>query len=241
MKFKNSKIIALLLATALVLSSCAILDNFRIDESENQNNEVAENNDDKLVVEDVNDSTDDTALDEAVTETTEPADEAEDATDNTDETNTEESTTDENSTSETEDTSDDAATNEDNDSENEDTETQEATVNENNDNNQKDDSDVETVEAETGDQTYVDESQKDDSGKSSKKANNDNLKEGTAIELDTPFVAYGTAYDAEHSQNPITTYNPGTYYVFTTSNGMINITKNPGFPGGWINPQGLQF
>jgi len=32
------------------------------------------------------------------------------------------------------------------------------------------------------------------------------------------------------------TYAAGTYYIYKSSNGMINITKTPGVPGAWINP-----
>ena len=32
-------------------------------------------------------------------------------------------------------------------------------------------------------------------------------------------------------------YAKGTYYVFNTFDGMINITKKKGVPGVWINPK----
>jgi len=47
---------------------------------------------------------------------------------------------------------------------------------------------------------------------------------------------YLTAADALNSVNPRTTVQPGTYYIFNTSQGMINVTHTQATPGSWINP-----
>lgn len=45
-----------------------------------------------------------------------------------------------------------------------------------------------------------------------------------------------TADDARINRNPRTIVNPGTYYIFNRSQGMINVTRIKGKPGSWINP-----
>lgn len=47
---------------------------------------------------------------------------------------------------------------------------------------------------------------------------------------------YDTSVDASNSVNSTTTYDKGTYYVYKTYNGMINISRTRGRAGAWINP-----
>lgn len=54
--------------------------------------------------------------------------------------------------------------------------------------------------------------------------------------LVTSCKVYNTAADAKNRKNAVTTYSAGTYYIFNEANGMINVTKDKGEPGGWINP-----
>lgn len=48
--------------------------------------------------------------------------------------------------------------------------------------------------------------------------------------------AFMTAADAKAGNNQKGTVKPGTYSIFNTSQGMINVTKEEGKPGSWINP-----
>lgn len=48
--------------------------------------------------------------------------------------------------------------------------------------------------------------------------------------------AFLTAADAKSGKNKKGTVKPGTYAIFNTSQGMINVTKVEGKPGSWINP-----
>lgn len=47
---------------------------------------------------------------------------------------------------------------------------------------------------------------------------------------------YYTAADAKQRKNAKAKVEPGDYFVFNESNGMINVTKKNGIPGAWINP-----
>ncbi len=51
---------------------------------------------------------------------------------------------------------------------------------------------------------------------------------------------YYTAAEAAAGQvkpgNPSGVRRPGTYYVFNTSQGMLNLTTAKSVPGSWINP-----
>lgn len=47
---------------------------------------------------------------------------------------------------------------------------------------------------------------------------------------------YVTAADAAARKNSNSTVPAGTYAIFNTSKGMLNITRTPGAPGWWINP-----
>lgn len=48
--------------------------------------------------------------------------------------------------------------------------------------------------------------------------------------------AFMTAADAKAGKNQKGTVKAGTYSIFNTSQGMINVTKEVGKPGSWINP-----
>lgn len=50
-------------------------------------------------------------------------------------------------------------------------------------------------------------------------------------------LVYGTAADSKSKTNPAGTYHAGSYFIFKCYNGMANITKTNGSPGGWIDPQ----
>lgn len=52
----------------------------------------------------------------------------------------------------------------------------------------------------------------------------------------SPLIGYRTAIDAKNRNNKVTTVEPGTYYIFNSSQGMYNVTKGEGIPGSWINP-----
>ena len=60
------------------------------------------------------------------------------------------------------------------------------------------------------------------------------IKEVYKISKET--AAYITAADAKNHRNSQGVVKPGEYYIFNTSQGMINVTKKQGFPGSWINP-----
>lgn len=47
---------------------------------------------------------------------------------------------------------------------------------------------------------------------------------------------YGNSSDAKNLINEINTYSAGNYYIYKVYDGMINISKTKGSPGGWINP-----
>ena len=52
----------------------------------------------------------------------------------------------------------------------------------------------------------------------------------------TSVSVYMNAKDAMSGENVVGYYDSGTYYIFNEVDGMINITKNKGIPGAWINP-----
>lgn len=60
-----------------------------------------------------------------------------------------------------------------------------------------------------------------------------NVKE---YELLVSVPVYMSAKDAISGDNVVGYYDSGIYYVFNEVDGMINITKNKGIPGAWINP-----
>ncbi|MBF0710758.1 MULTISPECIES: N-acetylmuramoyl-L-alanine amidase [unclassified Gemella] len=54
--------------------------------------------------------------------------------------------------------------------------------------------------------------------------------------LTTNVKTYTNAANAASGKNSKNTYGQGTYYVFRSYNGMLNISKNKGKVGAWINP-----
>lgn len=64
------------------------------------------------------------------------------------------------------------------------------------------------------------------------------VENGTSYTLKASTAKYLNASDAMSNSNSTGTYAAGSYYIYKSYNGMINITKTPGVPGGWINPSG---
>lgn len=56
------------------------------------------------------------------------------------------------------------------------------------------------------------------------------------FEAKTSFPKYIKASDAKNNMNPIGTYPAGTYYIYKEAYGMYNLSKTPGVPGAWMNP-----
>lgn len=54
--------------------------------------------------------------------------------------------------------------------------------------------------------------------------------------LITSVPVYMSSADAKAGKNKVKEYTKGEYFVFNTSNGMINITKTQGKAGAWFNP-----
>lgn len=66
-----------------------------------------------------------------------------------------------------------------------------------------------------------------------------NYQYGQEYELKETKTGYYTAEEAlanKSNGNPTGTCEPGLYYIYNKSKGMINITKVKGQPGSWINP-----
>ena len=59
---------------------------------------------------------------------------------------------------------------------------------------------------------------------------------GETYKLVASCKIYTNAANAKNRKSSVGTYGAGTYYVFNKADGMINITKNKGVAGGWINP-----
>lgn len=59
---------------------------------------------------------------------------------------------------------------------------------------------------------------------------------GQTYSLTRAVQGFVTAANAASHSNSNSTVQPGNYAVFSTSNGMINITRVAGVPGWWINP-----
>lgn len=64
------------------------------------------------------------------------------------------------------------------------------------------------------------------------------LKIGSSYKIKTILTGYYTSNEAKNlkATNKTGKVYPGTFYVFNTSNGMINVTRVKGSPGSWINP-----
>ncbi|MDO4813717.1 MAG: M23 family metallopeptidase [Gemella sp.] len=66
--------------------------------------------------------------------------------------------------------------------------------------------------------------------------NNTAQTESSTYVLKNRTSVYNNAVDAQNSKNSTADYNQGTYYVYKTHNGMINISRTRGRAGAWINP-----
>lgn len=56
----------------------------------------------------------------------------------------------------------------------------------------------------------------------------------------TKKPVYYTSADAKAGRNQRGTYKAGTYYIYNSVSGAINISKYAGSPGGWIRPVASQ-
>lgn len=65
-------------------------------------------------------------------------------------------------------------------------------------------------------------------------SNSDAVVKDNVIILNKSTKVYTTAADALKGSGSNLTYNAGTYYIFSKSNGAVNISRNEGTPGGWI-------
>ena len=59
---------------------------------------------------------------------------------------------------------------------------------------------------------------------------------GDKYTLTDSVKTYMSAGDAAKGVNPAGTYPAGSFYIYKTYSGMLNISRNQGVPGGWINP-----
>lgn len=57
---------------------------------------------------------------------------------------------------------------------------------------------------------------------------------GSTITLKNSVKVYSNAGDALNGKNAVTTYSKGTYYIYKTHNGAINISRKANSAGGWI-------
>ncbi|MFB9829838.1 DUF5776 domain-containing protein [Lederbergia wuyishanensis] len=55
-------------------------------------------------------------------------------------------------------------------------------------------------------------------------------------QVNKAVAGYYTAADAKTGENKKSTVKKGDYYVYKRYDGMINVTKQKGVPGSWINP-----
>ena len=61
------------------------------------------------------------------------------------------------------------------------------------------------------------------------------LAKGDRVNLKSTTNVYLNAEDARSSKNSVKTYAAGTYYVFNTRRGAVNVSKSLNSPGAWIN------
>lgn len=59
---------------------------------------------------------------------------------------------------------------------------------------------------------------------------------GTVYPVHSTIPVYRDSLSAAQRINVVKTYEPGTYYLYKYANGMHNISRTDGVPGGWINP-----
>lgn len=60
---------------------------------------------------------------------------------------------------------------------------------------------------------------------------------GNTYKLVNTVDGYYTSYNAKYKTDAKLKYSAGDYYIYNQYDGMINITKNPNYPGAWINPK----
>ncbi|GEM_PF-6200960 len=58
---------------------------------------------------------------------------------------------------------------------------------------------------------------------------------GDNVTLYGRVTVYSTAYDAKNRINPRYAYDAGSYFLFKTGDGAVNISTQEGTPGGWIH------
>lgn len=63
------------------------------------------------------------------------------------------------------------------------------------------------------------------------------VAEAETYKVTKTLNGYKKATDAKTGKDKATTVEPGTYFIFNRSAGMINVTKKVGVPGSWINPE----
>lgn len=61
-------------------------------------------------------------------------------------------------------------------------------------------------------------------------------KEKKEFKAQLKTFGYMNAIDAQDHRNHVNIIYPGNYYIYKAYKGMINITKEKGTPGSWINP-----
>src|SRR5699024_5619288 len=62
------------------------------------------------------------------------------------------------------------------------------------------------------------------------------IEKGNTYNIVTKVGAYLTANDAKKRINRKGSVTQGTYHIFNTSQGMVNVTRQKNSPGSWINP-----
>lgn len=62
---------------------------------------------------------------------------------------------------------------------------------------------------------------------------------GNIFILNGTVKTYVTASNAKNDLSPYGTYSKGNYFIYKEYDGMLNISKNAGIPGAWINPEGI--
>lgn len=63
------------------------------------------------------------------------------------------------------------------------------------------------------------------------------LDVGDVYKLSKNVSGYTTAGYALTGQNPVTNVAPGSYYIYRTFRGSLNLTVKKGEPGSWVNPK----
>lgn len=64
-----------------------------------------------------------------------------------------------------------------------------------------------------------------------------NLQTSNLYNLTKNTLGYYNSYNAKNNINSVMDVQKGSYYIYSSHNGMINITKDPKSPGVWINPE----